>query len=368
VHYELTNHLGNVLAVLTDRKLPASQVAGAASFYRADAVNVTDYYAFGQAITERTYNAAAYKYGYNGKEKDNDMYGEGNAYDFGARINDVRLGRWLSLDPLAKKYPSWSPYNSMGDNPIVYVDEDGRDIILKNTKGEVVATITKSGAVIAKGQENSRIVTSYLEAKAYFENNTTDKTFSYLEQNSRSLIIQEIAPDVIPSNGGVYEQPGFDFMDANGNKTYDKGETSLWSTANNDAGVIKWNPNMAKYDAQGNKHSPASILLHEAKHAKHAIQNLIKYLIGSRTEVLKWDKAEEKPTIEETNKTQGELLNGDGKGGSGPRADHGLTSVLLNQPTTMPDPKGKPIYNVTSTATSSKSSTTAVKSGAVKTP
>jgi RHS repeat-associated protein len=120
VHYELTNHLGNVLAVVTDRKLISTN-----AFYVADVLTLTDYYAFGQAITERTYNAAAYKYGYNGKEKDNELYGEGNAYDFGARINDPRLGRWLSLDPLAGMYPSTSPYAFVRNSPIVLVDPNG---------------------------------------------------------------------------------------------------------------------------------------------------------------------------------------------------------------------------------------------------
>jgi len=61
------------------------------------------------------------------------------AYDFGARMYDARLGRWLSVDPLEKKYPSMSPYSGMGNNPILIVDVDGRDIYIfvyasKNTE------------------------------------------------------------------------------------------------------------------------------------------------------------------------------------------------------------------------------------------
>jgi RHS repeat-associated protein len=75
-------------------------------------------------------NGKRYRYGFNGKEKDNETYGEGNAYDFGARIYDSRLGRWLSLDPLMAKYPFLSPYNFCINNPILFKDYDGRDIIL----------------------------------------------------------------------------------------------------------------------------------------------------------------------------------------------------------------------------------------------
>jgi len=52
------------------------------------------------------------------------------AYDFGARMYDARLGRWLSLDPLQAKYPQLSPYSFCNNNPVIYKDFDGRDYIL----------------------------------------------------------------------------------------------------------------------------------------------------------------------------------------------------------------------------------------------
>ena len=69
---------------------------------------------------------AGYPYGFNGKERDDEAFGSGNSYDFGARIYDSRLGRWMSLDPLQAKYPQWSPYTGMGDNPVFYIDVDGK--------------------------------------------------------------------------------------------------------------------------------------------------------------------------------------------------------------------------------------------------
>lgn len=50
--------------------------------------------------------------------------------DFGARIYDSRVGRWLSLDPLQKKYPSLSPYNFAANSPLYFVDVDGKDIFV----------------------------------------------------------------------------------------------------------------------------------------------------------------------------------------------------------------------------------------------
>jgi len=66
-----------------------------------------------------------YRYGFNGKENDNST-GEGNL-DFGARIMDVRLGRWLSTDIVTK--PFISPYNFSSNNPVNYLDPNGEDNI-----------------------------------------------------------------------------------------------------------------------------------------------------------------------------------------------------------------------------------------------
>jgi RHS repeat-associated protein len=67
-----------------------------------------------------------YRYGFNGQEKDNEVKGVGNSLDFGARVYDSRLGRFMSLDPWEAKYPSWSPYTFAFDNPIRYIDPTGK--------------------------------------------------------------------------------------------------------------------------------------------------------------------------------------------------------------------------------------------------
>lgn len=65
-------------------------------------------------------------------EKINEQYGEGNAYDFGARLLDPRLGKWLSIDPLFMKYPDLSPYNFVANTPLSAIDPDGKLIIFIN--------------------------------------------------------------------------------------------------------------------------------------------------------------------------------------------------------------------------------------------
>jgi RHS repeat-associated protein len=69
-------------------------------------------------------------------EKDNEINVNGGSYDFGARIYDSRLGRWLSLDPLMMYYPNLSAYNFAGNSPILFIDKGGKLIKIHYDSGE----------------------------------------------------------------------------------------------------------------------------------------------------------------------------------------------------------------------------------------
>ena len=84
-------------------------------------------------------NGSGYRYGFNGKENDKDIC-EGDL-DFGARIYDSRLGRWLATDPLENKYPNYSPYSYSLNNPILFVDENGKWV--RDQYGNIIVTIDK---------------------------------------------------------------------------------------------------------------------------------------------------------------------------------------------------------------------------------
>ncbi|MBT6747106.1 MAG: hypothetical protein HOB26_11165, partial [Flavobacteriales bacterium] len=66
-----------------------------------------------------------YRYGFVGKEKDDEIKGSGNSYDFEARIYDPRIARFLSVDPLAKSFPTLTPYQYAANQPIWAIDLDG---------------------------------------------------------------------------------------------------------------------------------------------------------------------------------------------------------------------------------------------------
>src|SRR5690606_10864897 len=74
----------------------------------------------------RSYSSGDYRYGFNGKENDNEVYGStGTFQDYGMRMYDTRLGRFISVDPLTDKYPYYTPYQFAGNTPIKFIDLDG---------------------------------------------------------------------------------------------------------------------------------------------------------------------------------------------------------------------------------------------------
>jgi RHS repeat-associated protein len=115
-----------VLVTISDRKIQNGAFGGAATFYTADVKTANDYYPFGMAMPSRTFASSAstkFRYGFNGKENDPDI--SAGIQDYGMRIYDARLGRFLSVDPLKHQFPMLSTYQSSGCNPIKFIDLDG---------------------------------------------------------------------------------------------------------------------------------------------------------------------------------------------------------------------------------------------------
>lgn len=156
--YELSNYLGNVLATVSDKKMQVAPTsASAITGYKAEVVSMQDYYPFGMMQPGR-YGAlekkddkyifeedrSGYRYGFNGKENDNEIAGDGNQQDYGMRIYDPRLGRFLSVDPIAIDYPWNSTYAFAENEPIANIDLDGLEktsAINKPNTGQVLERI-----------------------------------------------------------------------------------------------------------------------------------------------------------------------------------------------------------------------------------
>ena len=114
----------------------------------AEVIDRRDYYPFGMEMPGRRWRVTgegAGRFGYNGKENDNEVKGEGNAIDFGARMYDARIGRWMSVDPLASKHPDWTPYNYCANNLILLVDPDGRDWVISQSIRDDGTIVNEAG-------------------------------------------------------------------------------------------------------------------------------------------------------------------------------------------------------------------------------
>ena len=88
-------------------------------------IQSTQYYPFGMAFGESTTTEQGKQdFKYNGKELDREH--ELNQYDYAARYYDPGYGRFTTIDPLAEKFYSWSPYVYCLNNPVKLVDKDGK--------------------------------------------------------------------------------------------------------------------------------------------------------------------------------------------------------------------------------------------------
>jgi RHS repeat-associated protein len=140
--YEVSNHLGNVLAVVSDAKLPAARV-----------LSHTDYYAFGSAMPGRS-GGANYRYGFNGKENDKDFGNAQLIQDYGFRLYNPAIGKFLSVDPLTASYPFYTPYQFAGNMPIWAIDLDGAEPLFQTSYKRLL----EKGVTVVFGEE---MVVSY---------------------------------------------------------------------------------------------------------------------------------------------------------------------------------------------------------------
>jgi RHS repeat-associated protein len=135
--YEIKNHLGNVLATVSDDRIPHDAgTDGNIDFYTPVVKSAQDYYPFGMQMPGRKINTTDHQFGFNSKLKDDEWKGSGNHYTTKFRQYDPRIGRWLSRDPLANQFPHQSPYIGMDNNPAYLVDPYGDSTIVSETDDE----------------------------------------------------------------------------------------------------------------------------------------------------------------------------------------------------------------------------------------
>jgi RHS repeat-associated protein len=101
--------------------------------YNGDAVQHLQYLPYGEPYINQHPYGYSERFTFTGKERDEET---GYGY-FGARYMDHELmTMWLSVDPMADKYPSISPYAYCAWNPVKLVDPDGREVTITGATGK----------------------------------------------------------------------------------------------------------------------------------------------------------------------------------------------------------------------------------------
>ena len=188
--YELSNHLGNVLSVISDRTLFAN------STFIADIQSYSDYYPFGMIVPSRHGKSESYRYGFQGQEKDDEIKGEGNSLNYTYRMHDPRVGRFFAVDPLFRDYPHNSPYAFSENRVIDGVELEGLEFKQTNGADEDKSNII---GIIS----HSRFAEYMNEVSGKTGNWKTEHIFEYFNHRSDLMYFGGIKNT--PGNGGIWE-------------------------------------------------------------------------------------------------------------------------------------------------------------------
>jgi len=135
-----------------------------------------------------TGGSVTYRYGFNGKEEDDEVKGDGNQQDYGMRVYDGRLGRFLSNDPLSKSFPYYSPYHFAACNPIRNLDLDGgepldfRENWVKMTVVDAKTGVEARSAIDMFGRDY-QVIYDKITKKAWFIHEGNNGEYNYWEHN-----------------------------------------------------------------------------------------------------------------------------------------------------------------------------------------
>jgi RHS repeat-associated protein len=168
--YYLRDHLGSVRVTINE----ASQI-----------IHHDDYYPFGLSMPGRSMVTAVPKETFTGHELDD----ESGFYYAGARYLDPVMGRWMSVDPLADKYPEWSPFNYVANNPLIIIDPNGTDwYCTTSDSGDCVSyqwddklTAENASEHLSEGQKYIAYGTTYTAYNGLTVQLSENQEWSYLD-------------------------------------------------------------------------------------------------------------------------------------------------------------------------------------------
>ena len=160
-------------------------------------------------LTQKGYNnlttslgsAGAKKYQYNGKELQDEL--GLNLYDYGARFYDPALGRFTTIDPLAKKYVFQSPYVYAANDPIRLIDANGKGPLDNLITNLVISLVTKTAPSF----------NNFWNKEASYMSQTHDNNGNYHSANAFSAATHGMTANKIITDISETVKPITDNMD-----------------------------------------------------------------------------------------------------------------------------------------------------------
>ena len=244
-----------------------------------------EYVPFGEVFIEERNNTWNTPYLFNAKEFDE----ETGMYYYGARYYEPRLSLWMSVDPLEEKYYNSSSYAYCNNNPIRFIDPDGRKLLFA------------SGTTEAFKQK-------FRAAIMYLHEHNADGIIAQIDKSSTIIYITERV-----------------------------GEPSAFSETKK---TIYWDPNMGVLTSSDKKMSPTAVLNHEADHTLQYLKNPDKYAQDFKTFDPDDDNKEEMRVITGSEQKTALALD-EISAGEVTRTDHNGIPYITKSPTTTEAKDGK---------------------------
>ena len=249
--YYVCDHLGSVREVVSD----------------AWNVQRNGYYAYGGPYGDWNTNVDVQPLKFLGKEWDH-QHGL-DLYDFGARLYDPAVGRWTTMDPLCEKYYSVSPYAYCFNNPVRFIDPDGKKVLIfyQDKRGNITYFVFNG---TQRRLPNNSFVLDFVH------------TYNYLKANGvgKNVIKAVKDPSVMVELVRDEQETGYYF------NYKDRNPAVFWESRK---GIILSN---------GKRQSPAVRLEHEFDHALDDIHDHKKHKDRSDTQNAQYDNEEERRVIE----------------------------------------------------------------------
>ncbi|MBF6653857.1 hypothetical protein C3B47_13395 [Flavobacterium columnare] len=163
------------------------------------------YYPFGSLVPNRHGSSTAYRYGFQGQEKDDEIKGEGNSLNYTFRMHDPRVGRFFAVDPLFRKYAYNSPYAFSENDVISSVELEGLE------KWKIVDNKVVYVGPAIKGYDSEEVAKAVLVRRQLVQNSyqgpvfTQDNRTASQRAAHKRAIERQMSDDAF--NKQVYDTP-----------------------------------------------------------------------------------------------------------------------------------------------------------------